>query len=183
MPLPFALPVAWLLGVSLAWMARAELSRSDAPLVIGRSFLITSLFAGLVFLPVVAYFAAFHGDWAYLYFVAWSRVPSAMDLAFVLVAALQVPLAFAVAAPWAASKRGGLALQVTGGLAVIVLVAGVLCARRLGSSASFTQFHAGFGAIPIGKAPLGRGLLLGWSTLLVAWVFVARTLRERRKAR
>src|SRR4029079_2246141 len=106
MPLPFAFPLGLVLGMTLAWLARAELARSEVPLVLARPFLIALGLGALVFAPVVGYFAAWHGDWAYLYLVRWSRVPSALDLLLVIVAALQVPLGFAIVAPWAIAKRG-----------------------------------------------------------------------------
>jgi hypothetical protein len=113
MPLPFALPVGLLLGMTLAWVARAELARSEVPLVLARPFLVALGLGVTVFAPVVGYFAALHGDWAYLYLVPWSRVPSAVDLVLVLVAALQVPLGFAIGTPWAIAKRGTRVLQLS----------------------------------------------------------------------
>ena len=36
---------------------------------------VVAAFAGLVWVPVVGYFVAFHGDWSYLYVVPGQRVP------------------------------------------------------------------------------------------------------------
>ena len=63
---------------------RAELVRDDGPVVASRPFAVVAAFAALVWLPVVGYFVAFHGDWSYLYVVPWQRVPSAVDLGLVL---------------------------------------------------------------------------------------------------
>src|SRR3954470_14233356 len=115
MPVPFALPLGLLLGMTLAWLARAELARSEVPLLLARPFLIAVGLGALVYAPVVGYFAAWHGDWAYLYLVSSLRVPSAVDLLLVLVAAAAVPLGFAIATPWAIAKRGTRLFQVLAG--------------------------------------------------------------------
>ena len=93
---PIAVPIAFAplfglaLGAALAWIAAAELARDDGPVVASRSFAIVGAFTGFVWLPVVGYFAAFHGDWSYLYVVPWRRVPSAIDLGLVLLAGAAV---------------------------------------------------------------------------------------------
>lgn len=178
-PLLLALPVAWLIGLSLAWSARAELARSEAPLVLARPFLVAAAFGAIVLGPVVGYFVALHGDWAYLYLVRWSRVPSAIDLVFVTFISAQVPLAFAATASWAAAKRGPLFVRVS---AAVLFVAVVLCAvffRRLAASATYAQFHGGFGTAAIGKSSLGRGVLSSWTALLAGWGWAIHVLRKK----
>lgn len=178
-PLPLALPVAWLIGLSLAWSARAELARSEVSLVLSRPFLIAAAFGAIVLGPVVGYFVALHGDWAYLYAVRWSRVPSAVDLLLVAFAAAQVPIAFAASASWAAAKRGALVVRVS---AAVLFVLVVLCAvffPRLASSATYAQFHGGFGTAAIGKSSLGRGVLSSWAALLAGWGWAVHVLRRK----
>lgn len=179
MPLPLALPIGWLIGMSLAWLARVELSRSEVPLVLARPFLAALGLAFLVYAPVVAYFVAMHGDWALFYLVRFTQVPSAVDLTLVIIAAAQIPLAFAVAAPWAIARRGAALLKLGGGLGLLVVVIAVIFSRRLSVSASYAQFHAGFGIVPLGKTSLGRGVLLSWTMLLGAYGWSAHTLRPR----
>jgi hypothetical protein len=181
MPLPFALPVGLLLGMTLAWAARGELARSEVSLVLARPFLVALGLGATVFAPVVGYFAALHGDWAYLYLVRWSRVPSALDLFLVVLAAVQVPLGFAIAAPWAIAKRGTRLLQVSVAVTAGLVVACVVLARRLSVSASFAQYHGGFGAMPLGRSPLGRGILLSWVVLAVAYAWSLHVLRSPRQ--
>src|SRR5690242_6226910 len=106
MPLPMSLPIGLLIGMSLSWLARSELARSELPLLLARPFLVAAALGAIVYAPIVAYFVAMHGDWAYLYLVRFSRVPSAVDLTLVVLAALQIPLGFALATPWAIAKRG-----------------------------------------------------------------------------
>jgi len=180
MPLPLAFPVGLLVGMSLSWIARAELARSEVPLVLARSFLVAVALGALVFAPIVGYFVALHGDWSYLYLVRFSRVPSALDLVLVTFAAIQVPLGFAIAARWSIAKRGPTLLKVCAAIALVVVVASIITARRLGVSASFAQYHGGFGAVPIGKSPLGRGVLLSWIALLGAYAWSFLLLRDPR---
>ena len=179
LPLPLALPVAWLIGLSLAWSARAELARSEVALVLARPFLVAAAFGAIVLGPVVGYFVALHGDWAYLYVTSWARIPSALDLLLVVFAAAQVPLAFALTAPWAAAKRGPLFVRAS---AVVLLVIVVLCVvffRRLGASATYAQYHGGFGTAAIGKSSLGRGVLSSWTALLAGWGWAIHVLRRK----
>jgi hypothetical protein len=180
MPLPLAIPVGLLLGMTLSWLARVELARSEVPLVLARPFLVAAGLGALVFAPVVGYFAALHGDWAYLYLVRWSRVPSALDLFLVILAGAQVPLGFAVAAPLAIAKRGTRLMQIGAGVGTVLLVVCAICARRLAVSATFSQFHGGFGSVPLGRSPLGRGILLSWGALAIAYAWSVHALRAPR---
>ncbi len=179
MPVPFAIPVGLLLGMTLAWVARAELARSELPLVLARPFLVALGFGFVVLAPVVGYFAALHGDWAYLYLVRWSRVPSALDLAFVAGCAMAVPVGFAIATPLAIARRGTRLLQINAAVAAVLIVAGAVFARRLSVSASFAQYHGGFGGVPLGRSPLGRGILLSWTALALAYAWSVHVLRSR----
>lgn len=180
MPLPLGIPVGLLVGLSLAWTARAELARSEVPLVLARPFLVSLGLALLVFAPALGYFAALHGDWAYLYLVRSSRVPSAVDLLFVAVGAAMVPLGFAAAAPSAIAKQGTRLMQASAAIAAVLVIACAVTAGRLTVSASFAQYHGGFGAVPIGRSPLGRGVLLSWLALTTAYGWTIHTLRPRR---
>lgn len=180
MPLPFALPIGLLVGMSLAWLARAELARSEVPLVLTRPFLVAAGFGAILFAPVVAYFVAMYNDWSYLYLVRPLAVPSAVDMTLVLVAAAQVPLGFGLAAPWAIAKRGPALLKVALVISAVLLIACVILARRLSVSASYAQYHAAFGTVPLGKTSLGRGVLLSWIALLAGFGWSAHVLRTPR---
>ncbi len=180
MPLPLAFPIGLLVGMSLAWVARVELARSEVPLVLARPFLVALALGAIVHLPVAAYFVARHGDWAYLYLVRSARIPSAVDLTLVVLGALSVPLGFAIAAPWAIAKRGPALLKLGAVIGALLIVACVLAARRLSVSASYAQFHGGFGVAPLGKTTLGRGVLLSWVALLAGYAWSVRALRTPR---
>lgn len=180
MPLPLALLIGLLVGMSLAWLARVELARADVPLVLTRPFLVAAALGALVHAPVLTYFVTMHGDWAYLYLVRFSRIPSAVDLVLVCLAAAQVPLGFAVASPWAIAKRGPALLKVGALLGALFAVACIVAARRLSVSASFAQYHGGFGVVPLGQSPLGRGVLLSWVAIVAGYGWSAHVLRAPR---
>ena len=180
MPLPLAMPIGLLLGLSLAWMARVELARSDVPLVLARPFLVALGFGAIVFGPVVGYGVALHGDWAYLYLLRYARVPSAVDLGLVLLAAACVPAGFALGAPWALAKRGTPFLRVGGGVAVVLVIITALSVKRLAISASYAQYHEHFGGAAIGQSPLGRGVLLSWLAVAAGFAWAVRALRTPR---
>lgn len=179
MPVPLAILVGLLLGMTLAWVARAELARSEVAFVLARPFLVAVGLGFVVLAPVVGYFAALHGDWAYLYLVAGGRVPSAVDLLLVLLCGATVPLGFALASPWAIARRGSRMLQATAVVAAVLLVISAVFARRLSVSASFAQIHSGFGGVPVGKSPLGRGILLSWAALALGYGWSVHVLRSR----
>jgi hypothetical protein len=158
-PVPLSLLLGFSFGVLLAWVSRDELAREEGPLVLSRPVLVASAFALCVYAPIVGYFALFHGDWFYLYLYPHARIPSAVDLALVLVSGLLVPLGTAVSVPAARSKKVAVVAQL--GSIPAVIAAGVILwgARRLAVSASYTQFHGGFGTLPLFGSPLGRGVL------------------------
>ena len=178
-PLPLALPVAWLIGLSMAWSARNELARSEVHLLLARPFLLAAAFGAIVLGPVLGYFVALHGDWAYLYMVRWARIPSAVDLLLVAFLAAQVPLAFAVSAPWAAAKRGPVFVRLAAAVLSIIVLLAVVFFGRLVSSATYAQFHGGFGTAAIGKSSLGRGVLSSWTALLAGWGWAIHVLRRK----
>jgi hypothetical protein len=179
-PLPFAPPIGLVLGISLAWLARAELSRSEVPLVLARPFLVALGLGLLVYAPITGYFAALHGDWSYLYLVRWARIPSAIDLAAVLLSGAAIPAGFALAAPWAIAKRAPRLLWLAGAIGGVVLVAAAVLSRRLGVAASYAQYHGGFGGVPLAQSPLGRGVLLSWIALAAGFAWSAWVLRAPR---
>ncbi len=180
MPLPFALLFGFALGVLLAQVAKAELARGDGPLATSRALAVVGAFAAIVYVPIVAYSAAFHGDWAYLYVVPWRAVPSAVDLALVLAAGGAVVVGFVSAVPPVRTRSTRTLATMVGvpGAALLLLLAA--SARRLAVSASYVQFHGAFGVEPITSSALGRSVL--WSVLAltagVAWA--VRAIRSGR---
>jgi hypothetical protein len=176
MPIPFAPLVGLALGAALAWIAAPEISRDDGPIALSRPFAVVLAFALLVWLPVVGYFVAFHGDWAYLYAVPSQRVPSAIDMALVLLAAGAVVGGFCLAAPTVRKRRFGpvIALLVVPG--AVSVAALIVAARRLAVSGTFAQFHGDFGTEPIAASTLGRGVLFMGVVLALGIAWTVRAL-------
>jgi hypothetical protein len=177
-PLPFAPWIGLALGAAFAWVSAQELSLTEGPIVASRSFAIVAAFAGLVWLPVLGYFVAFHGDWSYLYVVSWRQVPSAVDMGLVLVAGLAVLGGFAVSVePIRKRRYGPVAAVVVGPLALVV--AGLtLSARRLAVSGTYAQYHGDFGTEPIGSSLLGKGVLFMGVVLAAAAAWTALSLAQ-----
>jgi hypothetical protein len=175
-PIPFAPLIGLALGAALAWSAAPELARDDGPIALSRPFVVVAAFAALVWLPVVGYFVAFHGDWAYLYVVPWQRVPSAVDMVLVLFSAAAVIGGFGLAVPTVRKRRLApvIALIVVPGAAVAASF--MLAAHRLAVSGTFAQFHGDFGTEPIAASPLGKGVLFLGVVLALGVAWTVRAL-------
>jgi len=178
MPLPLAALIAFAVGALFAHVARVELAQSDAPLVSSRPMAVAAAYAAFVWVPAMAYFAAFHGDWAYMYFVAWRRVPSAIDLAVVLACTALVPAGFVIAAPFARSKRREIVMALIATPAAIAAILAIVFQHRVGTSATFAQFKLGEGTEPVARAALGRAMLVAIAVATVAALWAARLLRS-----
>ncbi len=178
MPLLFAPLLAVLFGLLLAYYGRGELALSDRTALGTRAFSVSLGFTALVFTPTLGYFAAFHGDWAYLYLVPQAKIPSALDLTAVLVSSALVPATVAYAARSLAEKRTSQLVRLAGGLLAAVAILVALSYGRLSVSASHAQFRGGFGVSPIGASPLGRGVVLAWIALGAAAAWARASLRR-----
>jgi len=169
-PAPFAPLLGFALGIAFAWWAREELAPSQASGGLGsRSLVIATLFATIVFAPINAYFLAFEADWSYAYFVDTRRIPSALQLALVLLDAASVPVGFVVAAAYAKSRKLVSLLTLAAPVVAVMVVGLGAAAGRLGIQASYAQYHGDFGTRSIAGSSLGYALL--WmDTLLVLGV-------------
>jgi hypothetical protein len=178
MPMLLAVLAGFLLGVAFAWMARAELGRIDGPVIASRPFNVVFGFASFVYAPLVGYFVAFHGDWTYGYVFPWRRVPSAVDLALATLAGASVLAGMVVSAHAARARRlhavAWLAGVPTAGFALALALGGA----RLAVSATYAQYHGGFGVVPIGSAALGEAVLLMGVVLALGIGWTARGLSQ-----
>jgi hypothetical protein len=182
MPAPLAPFIGFALGVALAWWAREELARSQSVAGIGsRSLVLVTLFATVVFAPIAAYFLAFEADWSYAYFIDTRRIPSALQLALVLLDAASVPVGFVVAASLARARKLGPLLTLGTPPVVFVLGCIALAAGRFGIQASYAQFHGDFGTRPIAGSSLGYALL--WMDALLVFGIVWTTRQVQSLAR
>lgn len=179
MPIPLAPLVGFVLGAALAWVARHSLSAEEKGVLLSHGLRVVSGFAILVYGPVVGYFAAFHGDWAYLYLLPWRAVPSAVDLLLVLFSMASVAGGFLVAAPFARARKV-LPFCITVGVpALLLLLALTAGQRRLGTSATYAQFQGSFGTESIARTDVGRSILLVDAVAIAGLAWCVRLLRTR----
>ena len=176
MPIPFAPLFGFALGGILAWVAGAELVRDDGPIVASRPFAVVSAFAATVWLPVVGYFVAFHGDWSYLYVVPWQRVPSAIDLGLVLLASAAVVGGFCLAVGPVRKRRMGPIAAIVVAPGLLGVVGLTVFAQRLAVSGTYAQFQGDFGTSPISSSPLGTGVLFMGIVLSLGIAWTVRSL-------
>jgi len=157
-PIVFAPLFGLSIGAALAWVASSELARSERPAVLTRAFALVAAFAGFVWMPVVGYFALFHGDWSYLYLMP--KHPSAIDLGLVLLASACVPGGFLLVVEPARKRRSRPVAMVAGAPVALVAATLPLALRRLAVSATYAQFHGDFGTEPTFASVLGKGVLV-----------------------
>src|SRR5260221_6086343 len=183
MPAPLAPFIGFALGVAFAWWSREELARSQSVGGIGsRSLVIVTLFATAVFAPIGAYFLAFEADWSYAYFIDTRRIPSALQLALVLVDAASVPIGFVVAASYARGRKLVPLFTLGTTPAIVALACMALAAGRLGIQASYAQFHGDFGTRPVAGISSGYALLWMAAGLITGVVWTTRHLQRLGRA-
>jgi len=183
MPMPFTLLLALPVGVALAWLARVELTKHEGSTLWARSAQVALAFGAFVLAPQAFYFATFHGDWAYLYFVSAKSIPSAVDLALSLACVLVVGLGHAVAAPFAITRKAPVIIALLATPLLIAALLAIVAQNRLAMSATYAQFHGGFGAMSIAEAPLGRAVLLALAVTVAALAWSSSLVRPSSRAR
>lgn len=176
MPAFIAPLVGFVIGIGFAWAAADELSKAGA--FAPRPLTVVALFALLVFAPACAYFLAFEGDWAFAYLLDTRKVPSAVDLALVLLDAASVLVGFLVAAPRARARKILPVLSIAGVPALVAMVAVVAMTSRLSVQATYAQFHGDFGTRGVSGSALGYGLLWMNGLLVMAIGWNTRVLRK-----
>lgn len=176
MPIAFAPLLALALGAALAWVAAPELARDEGPVVASRPFAIVAAFVVLVWLPVVGYFVAFHGDWSYLYVLPWRSVPSAIDLGLVILAGAALVGGFWLAVKPVRKRRFGFLVTLVVAPGALAIAGLTLASSRLGVSGTYAQFHGDFGTEPIGASPLGKAVLLMGVVLVLGVAWTVRSL-------
>jgi hypothetical protein len=175
-PIYFAPVVGLALGAVLAWIAAPELARDEGPIALSRPFAVVASFAALLWLPVVGYFVAFHGDWSYLYLVPWQHVPSAIDLGLVLLSGAAVLGGFWLGVRPVRKRRLGPVVVMVVAPGVFAAVGLTLAAHRLAVSGTYAQFHGEFGTEPIVASTLGKGVLLMGTVLTLGLAWTVRSL-------
>lgn len=178
MPIPFAPFFGLIAGILCALLGHDELRRHDGHAVTSRPFLLACAFSAMVFMPAVAYFVAFHGDWAYLYLFPWKRVPSALDLVIVLGSGATVPAGFVLAATLQEVQGRRAVLPLALLPALLLGSAATLLRHRLFVSATYAQFRGGFGAEPALTSTLGRSLFFMLVVLSFGFAYCLYSVRH-----
>jgi hypothetical protein len=175
-PIVFAPFFGLSIGAALAWAAKADLARTEGPVILTRPFTLVTAFAACVWLPLVAYFALFHRDWSYLYLVP--KHPSAIDLGLVLVSGACVIGGFLVVVGPVRKRRVGPVAAVAFTPVGLVAAALPLALRRLAVSGTYAQFHGDFATEPIGSSVLGKGVVLMAAVLAAGLLWTVMWLRR-----
>ena len=150
----------------------------EAPLVTSRPFAVSAALAGFVYAPILAYFAAFHTDWAYVYLVRGRAIPSAIDLGLVLFGAASIPLGLAAGGRVVRAHTLRPLVKLGLGPALVAIALSCVFARRLAVSGTYAQFHGHFGTEPIGTSTLGRGVLVSAIAICAAAAWSFRALKK-----
>ena len=170
--------VGFALGAGLAYAAADSLAKGRGSGIASRALIVVTAFSVLIYAPVCGYFLAFSPDWSFAYLVDSRRLPSAVDLALVLVDVASVPAGFAAALRKARARH----LRWVA-LAAVLPAAGALLAMlallpRLGVHATYAQYHGDFGTRAAAGSELGYALLWMHAVLIAGVLWTARALKR-----
>jgi len=154
-----------------------DLGRSASGLG-GRALLVTTAYALLVFAPIAGYFVAFEPDWSFAYFVDSERLPAAVPMAVVLLAAASVPAGFLATIADARAHRLGRVLRLGAIPALLSAVLLLATFSRLSVHANYAQFHGDFGTRGVAGGPLGYALIWMLGVLAAATAWTLRALQR-----
>jgi hypothetical protein len=180
-PLPTLILLGFASGIAAAVAARAELHESPQPAMLTRPFGAWALFAGLVLIPISAYFYVFHGDWFLLYQVDVSAIPSAIALLIFVAQGAIGTLGFLAGAALVRGKKSDLGGALVALFVVIALAPIVQFRRELSVVGTYRQFHRGYGLTSFADTALYPGtvfmsaiLVLGLAFLLIRLALSSR---------
>lgn len=174
MPLFFLLFIAFATGAFAAYAGRDELRHSSEAIWRAEAFLAYALFCGLLLLPTVIYFYAFHADWFLLYWINTARAPWVWGLmAVVLVGGASLG-GFTLGAALCRRSRDLVARRL--GFAGVVLAVALwpLTWGRLAFVGTHRQFARDYGLTSyFASAPFYAGLvILLVLSVAFAWVVI-----------
>jgi len=164
-PIPLVLWVGLLLGLAFARAASGVLSQTGNAGLSSPAFPIVSVFAVLVYAPVVGFSVSLAPDWACAYLIDTQRLPAAFETFSVVFAASSAVLGFI----WGAEPSARRHWNVIGrrmilvGIALVTTMAPLI--PRFKVQATFTQYRGDFGIRPIAGTELGYALL--WMLVLL----------------
>lgn len=151
MPIPSLYLLAFAFGAAAAIAGRRELRVQPRPALLSRGFFAFLSFVFFVLVPVSVYFYAFHGDWALLYLVDTTRIPSAVVLLAFALEACVAALGFAVGASFVRVQRDWAAAASVGASFALALLVVIVAKRRLSVVGTYAQYHGGFGLEAFGS--------------------------------
>jgi multisubunit Na+/H+ antiporter MnhC subunit len=167
------------LGLAFAWSAATELRQHNSALQT-QAVWIVLLHALFVFGPSVAYFLAFHSDWAFSYWLRANTLPRGALTSLTAAVTCMPVLGFLLGSGFARQRRPLPVLSV-GAASLIASVLGcLLTLPRLLVSATYVQFHADFGTHSIAGSPLGHALLAMTAIVVGASLWCVNALRSTR---
>ncbi len=159
MPVLLSPWVGILLGLAFAWASQERLAHASASSPVNSALLLVILHGLLVHAPVVGYFLVYAPDWSYAYLFDPTRIPAAMDIVWLVVAAGSPLAGFLLGAP-AASRRQAVPFLRWGGAVLLVLgVTTIWLGPRWSLEATYAQFQGHFGTRSIAGTDLGYALL------------------------
>lgn len=185
MPLPLGPLVGFALGALLALFAPGA-SLSDANFknpAHPRPRALVALFAGLVFGPVCAYFAAFAGDWSLAYLLDSRVVPSALVLLIVVLDAASVLLGFSAGRRYTGRRFLRSVSILAGAPTFAALLFVAIVYSRLRIDGTFHQVQGDFGTQPVAGGPLGYAIVWMFGLLAAGFALTARLLRDPPRSR
>lgn len=182
LPLPTLVLLGFASGIGAAIAGRAELNESPHPVMLTRPFWAWAIFAGLVLIPVSAYFYVFHGDWFLLYRVDVAAIPSAIALLLFAAEGAVGALGFLAGASLVRSKKLDLAAAILALTAVLALAPVVQFRRELEVVGTYRQFHRGYGLTSFTETALYSGTVFMSVVLFagLAFLVVRLDLSSRR---
>ncbi|NRA34401.1 MAG: hypothetical protein HRU17_13765 [Polyangiaceae bacterium] len=177
MPALSAPLLGFLAGIVFAWLGSEELSRkSHTPL--SRSLLVACLFGALVHGPIAGYFLGFSPDWAFAYAIDSSQLPSSAVIALAMLNTAVVPLGFLAARSGSRRRRVQTVVRIAAAPAAIGLIAVVTTLPRLGTNASYAQFHGDFGKAAVPGSSLGYAILIMGTIFVLGFAWSVHCIRR-----
>jgi len=182
LPLLFLLFVAIATGALSAYAGRDEIRHSGEAMWRTEAFLAYALFVGLILLPTVVYFYAFHGDWFLFYWIDTGRARWVWGFVAVLLSVGAAFVGFRLGAVLCRASRDVAARRITVAAALMGLAVWPVWWQRLSVVGSHRQFARDYGLLGFFSSPAFYSglvmLLVGCGAF--AWIFyrIGRQTRD-----
>jgi hypothetical protein len=165
-------------GLLFAWCARQQFTGGVAPW--GRELMAVLSFEAIILWPIAIYYYAVFPDWSWMYFVDPRRLPTGAGV-LVLLGNAAALLGGWLGGWWLLHERKEKFLYgALGGVGLLWIVFMIVCRGRLGSSGSFSEYHAGH-APSAGEGKLAWALPVTAIGMAASIALVGFTLWEQGK--